>query len=324
MMNLLLPLLGRVKVATDAIKNHLLEVGGGGNNPHGSQITPTANTLMKRDGNGRSQVAAGVAPNDIAVVSQLSVGGGGTVTAITAGAGLASSGANPITTSATLSIADVLATTGSYAYPTITVNLKGQITAIAAGTPVTSITASSPLFRNVATGAVTLSIFAADAATDGYLSAANYRQLFARAAMRGGSVAQSTTFGTAVLLVGTNNETAFQLSGTPGTGRITNVSGASLVVHVLATGRVTNTEVGATLGFSVSARINGTLTGNIQPFATNILANTESESWTLSGVVALANNSYIDIVVNTTAASGGSSPYSFSTELSSFLVRAIG
>ena len=69
-------------------------------------------------------------------------GGGGTVTSITAGTGLF--GGN-ITASGTIGIAPTGVVAGAYTFPALSVNAQGQVTSIASGFPVLTVTANAPL-----------------------------------------------------------------------------------------------------------------------------------------------------------------------------------
>lgn len=178
MKNLLLGMLGQVKLVRDAIRLHLLELGGASNNPHGSQSSYVGGEykIIKRDAAGRAQVTAGVSANDIAVVSQLGPGGGGgSVTAITAGAGLrVSVGSNPISTTGTLALDNALTSPpGTYKYAIMTVQPDGRVTAIGDGDPVTAITVTAPLAKTQPSGIVALSITAATPSAPGSMSAAD-------------------------------------------------------------------------------------------------------------------------------------------------------
>lgn len=61
------------------------------------------------------------------------IAGGGTVTSVSAGAGLTAS-TNPITTTGAIQIADTTVSAGTYTLSTVTVNSRGQITAASNGT----------------------------------------------------------------------------------------------------------------------------------------------------------------------------------------------
>jgi hypothetical protein len=76
------------------------------------------------------------------VISSSGGSGGGTVTSVTAGLGLA--GGN-ITGSGTISIAPSGVIAGSYTFPALSVNAQGQITSINSGFPVLVVSANAPL-----------------------------------------------------------------------------------------------------------------------------------------------------------------------------------
>lgn len=99
--------------------------------------------------------------------------GTGNVTSITAGIGLTG---DTITTSGTISLANTTVTSGAYTNANITVDAQGRITAAANGSSgggVTSVTGTSPI---VSSGGTTpaISMPAANATTNGYLSSANW------------------------------------------------------------------------------------------------------------------------------------------------------
>jgi len=84
------------------------------------------------------------------------IGGGGTVSSITAGTGLSG---GTITTSGTISITATGVAAGTYTYPTLAINAQGQVTSAANGTaPVTSITGTAGAITAVGFPAVTLNL----------------------------------------------------------------------------------------------------------------------------------------------------------------------
>jgi hypothetical protein len=87
-------------------------------------------------------VGSGLSISLDGVISSTGGGGGGTVTSITAGTGLF--GGN-ITTTGTLGIAPTGVVAGAYTFPALSVNAQGQITSIASGFPVLTVTANAPL-----------------------------------------------------------------------------------------------------------------------------------------------------------------------------------
>ena len=87
------------------------------------------------------------------------IGGGGTVSSITAGTGLSG---GVITTSGTIAINATGVTAGTYTYPTLAINAQGQVTSAANGTaPITSITGTAGAITATGSPAVTLNLAAA-------------------------------------------------------------------------------------------------------------------------------------------------------------------
>ena len=87
------------------------------------------------------------------------IGGGGTVSSITAGTGLSG---GTITTSGTIAINATGVTAGTYTYPTLSINAQGQVTSAANGTaPITSITGTAGAITATGSPAVTLNLAAA-------------------------------------------------------------------------------------------------------------------------------------------------------------------
>jgi hypothetical protein len=87
-------------------------------------------------------VGSGLSISLDGVISSTGGGGGGTVTSITAGTGLF--GGN-ITTTGTLGIAPTGVVAGAYTFPALSINAQGQVTSIASGFPVLTVTANAPL-----------------------------------------------------------------------------------------------------------------------------------------------------------------------------------
>ena len=87
------------------------------------------------------------------------IGGGGTVSSITAGTGLSG---GTITTIGTIAITATGVTAGTYTYPTLAINAQGQVTSAANGTaPITSITGTAGAITATGSPAVTLNLAAA-------------------------------------------------------------------------------------------------------------------------------------------------------------------
>ena len=84
------------------------------------------------------------------------IGGGGTVSSITAGTGLSG---GVITTSGTIAITATGVTAGTYTYPTLAINAQGQVTSAANGTaPITSVSGTSGAITSTGSPAVTLNL----------------------------------------------------------------------------------------------------------------------------------------------------------------------
>jgi len=87
------------------------------------------------------------------------IGGGGTVSSITAGTGLSG---GVITTSGTIAINATGVTAGTYTYPTLAINAQGQVTSAANGTaPITSVSGTAGAITATGSPAVTLNLAAA-------------------------------------------------------------------------------------------------------------------------------------------------------------------
>lgn len=100
-------------------------------------------------------LGAGLSVSTVGVISSSGGSGGGTVTSITAGLGLA--GGN-ITGSGTISIASTGVVAGSYTFAAFSVNAQGQITTVNSGFPVLVVSANAPLSITGTTQLPTLSI----------------------------------------------------------------------------------------------------------------------------------------------------------------------
>jgi len=109
-------------------------------------------------------LGSGLSVSAQGVISASGGGSGGTVTAVTAGTGLAG---GTITSTGTLSIANTGVVAGAYTYPALSVNAQGQITSISSGNPVTGVSVNNPLLISGSPTSPTISIQPASISASG-------------------------------------------------------------------------------------------------------------------------------------------------------------
>lgn len=109
-------------------------------------------------------IGAGLNVSATGILTSTGSGSGGTVTSITAGAGLTG---GTISSTGTIALAPSGAVVGSYTYASITVDTYGRVTSALSGTPVVSVTVNSPLLLSGSSTAPIISVQQASTALSG-------------------------------------------------------------------------------------------------------------------------------------------------------------
>ena len=109
-------------------------------------------------------IGAGLNVSATGILSSTGSGSGGTVTSITAGAGLTG---GTISSTGTIALAPSGAVAGSYTYAAITVDTYGRVTSALSGTPVVSVTVNAPLLLSGSSTAPIISVQQASTALTG-------------------------------------------------------------------------------------------------------------------------------------------------------------